>query len=136
MGRDRPYSLLIADDDRGFRETLREVFEPYFELLEAESGEQAVALVEYRRVDVALLDMHMTEMTGLDTIRVIKSVCVETPCILITADATDELRRTASEASAFSVLRKPVSRRELVEAVSTAMVDAYEDPDVLRFRWN
>jgi two-component system, response regulator PdtaR len=134
MGRGRSWSLLIADDDRGFREALRHVFEPWFELFEAESGEEAVALVEYRRVDVALLDMHMPVMTGLETLRVIKQVHVETPCILITADATDELRRTATEASAFSVLKKPVSRRELMETVSTALSRAYSEE--LPFRMN
>ena len=80
--------------------------------------------------------MNMSAMTGLETIREIKRVWVETPCILITADATEELRRTATAASAHSVLKKPVTRRELFQTVSTAMADVYEDRDVLPFRLN
>ena len=40
----QPYQMLIADDDPGFRETLRMVLEPYFSLFEASSGEEAVAI--------------------------------------------------------------------------------------------
>jgi len=125
----QPYQMLIADDDPGFRETLRMVLEPYFSLFEASSGEEAVAIVEYERVDIALLDMHMPLMTGLDALRVLKSINAAAPCILITADATDELRQTATEADAYSVLAKPVSKSDLVATVSTALQDAYEDPD-------
>lgn len=136
MRRSTPYSLLIADDDRAFRDILKEVFEPWFRLLEAESGEEAVAVVECQRVDIALLDMHMSVMTGLETIREIKRTQIETPCILITADATDELRKTATDAAAHSVLKKPVSRRLLVETVSTAFRNAYGARDDLHLGWN
>ncbi len=132
MVRTRPYHLLIVDDDAGFRLALRQVFEPLFELVEAESGEEAVAIVEYRPVDVALLDMHMDVMTGIETIRVLKRVNSAAPCILITSDPSDEVRRDACEADAFTVLRKPVTRRELVATVSTALEDAYDDGEFPR----
>jgi two-component system, response regulator PdtaR len=125
----KPYHLLIADDDAGFRETLRLIFEPYFCTIEAESGEEAVELCERVQVDIALLDMHMRLLTGLQTLRILKSINALAPCILITADATEELRRDATEAEAFSVLAKPVSKRDLVTTVSTALETAYDDPD-------
>lgn len=120
------YQVLLADDDRAFRETLRGVLEPYYQLFEAESGEHAVEIVESERVDAALLDMHMHRMTGLEAIRAIKDLCEVIPCILVTGDATDELRRDAVEVDAYSVLSKPVRRTELVAAVMTALEEAYE----------
>lgn len=129
--RSRPYHLLIADDDVGFRDTLQRVFERFFELIVVESGEEAVAVVEYQPVDIALLDMHMHVMTGIETIRALKQVNASAPCILITSDATEQVRLDATAADAFSVLKKPVSRKELVTTVSTAIEDAYEDPDAL-----
>lgn len=126
---EKQYQLLIADDDAAFRETLRQILEPYFELAEASSGEEAIAIVEYQPVDIALLDMHMHELTGLETLRILKRLNEEAPCILITADATDDLVRDAEEADAFSVLAKPVSKNDLFVTVSTAIEDAYEDPD-------
>eukprot|EP00913_Durusdinium_trenchii_P008852 g8318.t1 len=126
---EKPYQLLIADDDDAFRLTLRQILEPFFELAEASSGEEAIAIVEYQPVDIALLDMNMRELTGLDTLRVLKSINEDAPCILITADATEELVRDAEEADAYSVLAKPVSKNDLFTTVSTAIEDAYEDPN-------
>lgn len=127
----RQYQLLIADDDDAFRETLRLILEPCFELVEAASGEEAITIVEYHRVDIALLDMNMQELTGLDTMRFIKTINEEAPCILITADFSEDLLRDAEKADAFSVLAKPVTRRDVVRTVSTAMLAAYDDADAV-----
>ena len=125
VARRRTYEILIADDDPGFRETLKLVLEPYFHTVEAESGEEAIEIVERRPVDLALFDMHMHVLTGLEALRIIRERHVILPCILITADATDALRRDAVEA--YSVLQKPVSKSELVQTVSTALAKAYDE---------
>ena len=131
----KPYHLLLADDDAGFRETVRGILEPYFLLFEAESGEEALELVERERVDIALLDMHMRRLTGLETLRILKSHNEVAPCILITADASEELRRDAREADAYCVLAKPVKKMDLVTSVSSALVDVYDDPDAFSLAW-
>ena len=123
----KSYELLITDDDPGFRAALREVLEPYFQLMEASSGEEAIDIVRRHPVDILLLDMHMHRLTGLETLRVVKSLLVWLPCILITADATEELQKEAAEAQAYSVLRKPVTRRELVTTVSSALTQTYPE---------
>jgi CheY-like chemotaxis protein len=124
---EQPFQLLITDDNPSFRKVLREVLEdrPFLELHEAESGEQAVEVVTHRRIDIVLLDMHMHVMTGLDTIRVLKQMDRVRPCILITSDTNDDLKRDAQEADAFSVLKKPVPCKELVQLVSRALTQAY-----------
>jgi CheY-like chemotaxis protein len=128
--RSRPYELLVADDDAEFRRTLRLVLEPHVVLCEAACGEEAVEIVRTRAVDLVLLDMNMRALSGLDTLRVVKSLRAALPCIIITASFTDELQRTAALADAFSVLKKPVSRRVLLRTVSQALQAAYDDPDV------
>ena len=127
------YQLLIADDDQEFRDTLKQIFAPRFELLEAASGEEAVEIVQYQRVDVVLLDMHMEVLTGLDTLRIVKRVNAIVPCIIITADVSDALRHDLEQADAYSVLNKPVTRSEVVSTVSSAVSSVYDDPDVLRW---
>ena len=126
----RPYELLVADDDAEFRRTLRLVLEPHVDLFEAECGEEAVEIVRTRSVDLVLLDMHMQALSGLDTLRQVKSLRASLPCIIITASFTDELRKLAGQADAFSVLKKPVTRRLLLTTVSRALEMAYDDPDV------
>ena len=125
-----PYHLLIADDDESFRWTLKEIFEPHFETFVAESGEAAIELSHRTRIDIALLDMHMVHLTGLDAVRAIKEIDDVIPCILITSDVSEDLRQEASLADAFSVLRKPVSKSQLVKTVSHAIEFAYKDDDV------
>lgn len=126
----RPYELLLADDDAEFRRTLRQVLEPHVGLCEAECGEQAVEIVRTQHVDLVLLDMHMQVLSGLDTLRLVKALRAALPCIIITASFTEELRRSAEKANAFSVLKKPVTRRTLLSTVSSALQTAYGDPDV------
>ena len=133
---EKPYQLLIADDDESFRKALREILDPFFELAEAGSGEEAIAIVEYQQVDIALIDMNMQELTGLETLRILKSLNEIAPCILITADVSEDLKRDAEDADAFSVLAKPVSKSELVVTISTALEDAYEDPNPFDWQSN
>ena len=118
---ERSYRMLIADDDSRFRDVLRSIFEPNFEMLEAESGEEAIEIAESEALDIALLDMHMPVLTGLETLTALKTMQILLPCILITADATEDLRRLATQADAFSVLKKPVRKTELVLTVSSAL---------------
>ena len=124
------FRLLIADDNSSFRQTVREVLERrfHFEISEVSCGEEAVDYVQECQIDIVLLDMHMHHMTGLDTIRVLKDMNALRPCILITSDDSDDLRRDAFEVNVHSVLQKPVRRQELVTTVSLALHDAYDEP--------
>ncbi|MHC4877549.1 MAG: response regulator [Planctomycetota bacterium] len=130
MTRTKPYHLLIADDDPDFREVLRSIFEPWFALMEAASGEQAVEIVEGERVDLVLLDMNMERLTGLETIRIVKQIDQRLPCILVTGDFDERLQTEALQADAWSVLPKPVRKQELIQTVSLAIDSTYGDPNV------
>ena len=124
------YQLLVADDDDDFRHVVCEIFAPFFRLIEVDSGEEALDVAAHQEVHLALFDMHMKQLTGLETLRQLRSLHVETPCILITADYTDSLREDAEQADAFSVLRKPVTRRDLVSTVARAVETAYHDREL------
>lgn len=121
------YQLLVADDDEDFRQTVCEIFAPFFRLIEARSAEEAIELVSREVVHLALFDMHMQQLTGLDAVRHLRSLHIVAPCIIVTADYTDSLRNDAEQAAAFSVLKKPVTRRDLVATVARAVETAYDD---------
>jgi two-component system, response regulator PdtaR len=124
---EQPYQLLVADNDDDFRHVVCEIFAPFFRLIEVDSGEEALDVAAHQEVHLALFDMHMKQLTGLETLRQLRSLHFETPCILITADYTDSLRDDAEQADAFSVLRKPITRRDLVSTVAMAVETAYHD---------
>ena len=116
--------LLISDDDRDFRETLRAVFEDRgFSTILASDGEEAVHIVSEKSIHVVLIDMHMPKLTGLEAIRRIKERKEAVPCILISAGLTESIRRQADRA--FSLLEKPVSFSRLTRTVDSAMLAAY-----------
>lgn len=125
-----PYELLVADDDAEFRRMLRLVLEPHVELFEAECGEEAVEIVRTREVDLVLVDMHMRALSGLDTLRLVKTLRAALPCILMTANPTVEIRQRAALENAFTVLKKPMTRRLLLSTVSGALKSAYDDPEL------
>ena len=105
-----PLGLLIADDDPGFRGTLRTVFEPEgFRTYEAASGEEAIEIARVEPVHVLLMDWQMPLMSGLEAFRVIKSILGLVPCVFMTGRPTKEFMLRALAEKAFTVIEKPVS---------------------------
>ena len=120
-------SLLITDDDPNFRETLRVVFEPEgFRTLLAGDGEEALQIARSQEVHLALLDMHMPKLTGLETLRLLKRFRAMLPCILLSAHLDELTIKQARLAQAFSVLSKPITRRQLTGVVRQALRRTYD----------
>ena len=119
-------SLLITDDDRDFRETLRQVFAPRgFRTLLAGDGEEALDILHQETVHLLLLDMHMPKLSGLETIREVRQQIGRLPWILMSARMDEMVRSEAEQAQASSVLAKPVSFSDLTGAVRRALFEAY-----------
>lgn len=113
--------LLIADDDAAFRQTVVEILEPYFRTIAVPTGEHAIRVFEDRSVDLALFDMHMPLLTGLEAIRWIREHELQLPCILMSSEVTEELESRALELETFSVLRKPPRRSQLLDTIHGAL---------------
>jgi CheY-like chemotaxis protein len=117
-------SLLITDDDRALRETLRDVFEPRgFRTLLAADGLEALQIVQQATIHLVLIDMHMPRLTGLEAIRRIRQLRAQLPCILISAQVDDDLR---TQTEPFKVLAKPLSCRQVTETVADALRATYD----------
>jgi|SRR3954466_14576491 len=125
----RPYSILITDDDRDSRETLRDIVEPQgYRTILAASGEEALEIVHGEPVHLVLVDYRMPRLTGLETIRLMHQENAVLPCILVTADAEPALIRQALLAHAYSVIPKPVSKNVVLYTVVRALGRAYGPP--------
>jgi DNA-binding NtrC family response regulator len=125
----RPYSILITDDDRGCRESLRDIVEAEgFRTRLAECGEEALEIIRDEPIHLALLDMQMPRLTGLETLQLLRQINVVLPCILVTADASELLIRQALRMQAYSVIPKPVSKHVVLYTVVRALVRVYGNP--------
>ena len=123
---DRTYSILVTDDDPACRETFREIFEPVgFRTFLAESGEEAIEIVNRHDVHLALMDMHLPKLSGLETMAIVRQIKGMFPMILISAESDDRLMRRALSAQAYSVLSKPVSRNLVIYVVQRALEKFY-----------
>jgi CheY-like chemotaxis protein len=120
------FSILITDDDPAARETLREIMAPQgYRTLMAESGEEAIELIRQHEVHLALMDMHLPRLSGLETMAIVRQIKGVFPAILITADQDDDLMRRALSENAFSVLAKPVSKHVVIYVVHKALEKYY-----------
>lgn len=115
-------SLLITDDDRAWRETLRQVFAVRgFQTWLAADGEEALHIVHREQVDLLLADMHMPRLSGLELLRRLQRFQTAPAAILVTSDWTESLREEALRASAVDVLRKPLRLGQLVATVQRVL---------------
>ena len=101
--------VLVADDDRELRAGVCELFRGWnFQILQAETGTEALEILRGTRLSLALLDMHMPGHTGLELLSVIRQETLGVPCIFLSGDATEAVRAMAVREGALAVFKKPV----------------------------
>src|SRR5262245_58172065 len=121
-----PFSILLADDDRLQLDTLQEILEPQgFRTLLANDGEKALEIARQEIVHVALFDVHMPKLTGLETLQLLRQFNILLPVILLTADSSSELLHQAIQASASSVIPKPVSKNVVLYTLTRVLGRSY-----------
>lgn len=112
-------SILISDDDRGIRETLRDLFVPRgFRTFLAKDGEEGLYILRREAVHVVVTDLEMPKLTGLELIRRARELDTDVPFILVSAS---EALRQAPHEGIFSVVPKPFSRQEICGVVDRAL---------------
>lgn len=124
----KSYSILITDDDRDYREALRELVEPEgYRTVLASSGEEALDILREEPIHLALFDMHMPRMTGVEAVEIVHQINAILPCILVTADPSEDVMRQAFRVRVYSVLPKPVSKNMLLYTMVRALMKVYGD---------
>jgi len=118
---DRPRMLLV-DDERPFLEVLTErLTSREFEVLACESGPEALRVLgEGRGVDVAVVDVIMPGMSGVETLREIKRRFPQVEVIMLTGQATVRTGIEGMRLGAFDYLEKPCDLGQLVLKVNEA----------------
>src|ERR1700685_573044 len=87
-------TLLIVDDEDGPRQSLRVIFKDDFNLLMAEDGPTAIDLAQKNEIDVAVLDIRMAGMSGIEVLERLKYVNPNIEVIMMTAfETTDTIRQ-------------------------------------------
>jgi len=117
----RKGTLLIVDDEDGPRQSLQVVFKGEYELLLAADGPTAIELAQKNRVDVAILDIRMKGMSGIEVLERLKYVDPKIEVIMMTAFETTETMRQALRLRACDYINKPFDLATVRSAVASAM---------------
>ena len=119
-------NLLVTDDDSAFRQVVCEgLVRRGFQVTEARDGQEAIEVLQRAQVHMALLDFHMPRLSGLEVIRHLYESPESPPCVLMSAELDDEVRREAQRMRAYDVLSKPVRMQQLTQIVCSALTAVY-----------
>ena len=114
--------IVLAEDEAIIRLDLRESLqeEGYEVVGDVGRGDQAVEMVDELRPDVAIFDIKMPGMSGLEAAKIVsdKKIC---PVVMLTAFSQREIIEQARDAGALAYLVKPFQKTDLVPAIELAI---------------
>jgi DNA-binding NarL/FixJ family response regulator len=114
-----PIQILFADDHIMVRQVVRALLEQagMAVLGEASDGQEALQIADAQPPDVALLDITMPHLNGLETARRLRDACPQTKMIMLTAHTEDSYVLEAVQAGAVGYVVKTQATRDLVQAI-------------------
>jgi two-component system sensor histidine kinase/response regulator len=114
-------SILYVDDELINLELFRINFEDDYNVITAESGNEALSILASNYIPVIVSDLKMPGMNGLELISKIKGQSPEKICIMLTAYAeTDVMLKAVNEELIFRYLLKPWRKTELMQVIHNA----------------
>ncbi len=127
---EKPYKVLVIDDDAAIRMTLTAFLEDSgYAVMEAGEGRTAIELFSLERPDIVLTDLRMPDMDGLSVIARLKGESPSTPIIVITGTGDSTAAKEAVSQGAWGYMMKPVSdMRELEILMESALAEKKGKP--------
>lgn len=115
------FRVLLVDDETEFLETLvKRLKKRKLDVSSAESGQEALQVLQQNPVDVVVLDVRMPDMDGLETLKEIKRIKPNVEVIMLTGHANVEVAIQGMELGAFDYLMKPMDIDELLYKLQDA----------------
>ena len=116
-------SILVVDDEKSQREILEMILSGEgYDVTTASSGEAALRIARERRFDLALTDLKMTGMDGIELLSKLLAFDSSIIVILLTAHGSIDSAKEALRRGAFDYLEKPFEREQLLETIRRALL--------------
>ncbi len=114
-------ALLLADDDDEFRGSMARMLARHgFQVHEAPDGEAALSAAQRRAFDVAVLDLKMPGLSGIELLEKFRDSHSECEVIVLTGEGTIEMAVHAMKLGAYDFLTKPFPLRDLEKLIGKA----------------
>ena len=116
--------ILVVDDEEEFCRNLEDILEmENYEVTTAYDGFKGLELVKQNDFDVVLMDVKMPVMNGVETFKKMKKIVPDTPVIMVTAYAVEELLKDALRNGAFGTLKKPLNFDKLFQLIEESVLE-------------
>ena len=114
--------ILILDDDTSLLVTLVDILKGKgYEPISVQTGAAALEKVEQISIDVALIDLRLGDISGLEALKGIKTRCPKAECILMTGYASQSSAIEAIQLGAYGFFQKPFDMEELLLSIYRAL---------------
>jgi DNA-binding NtrC family response regulator len=114
--------ILIIDDERSIRNTLKEILTyEGFEVSEAQDGMEGLKAVEKGKFDVILCDIKMPKMDGIEVLEKIQELAPETPVVIVSGHGNIDTAVEAIKKGAFDYIAKPLDLNRTLVTIRNAM---------------
>ncbi|MEK6758460.1 MAG: sigma-54 dependent transcriptional regulator [Deltaproteobacteria bacterium] len=114
-------SVLLVEDEEYIRENLSEILGMHgYHVEVAANGETGVEMVRKKDYDIVLTDLRLPGMDGIEVVRNVKTITPDAACIILTGYATVETAVEAMRVGAFTYLKKPFGKDELLVTIEKA----------------
>ncbi len=114
--------LLIIDDEKSIRRTLREILEyEKYQVDEAADGVEGITLIQKNKYDIILCDIKMPKMDGIEVLEKVMQLSSDTPVVMISGHGNIETAVEAVKKGAFDFISKPLDLNRLLVTIRNAM---------------
>jgi DNA-binding NtrC family response regulator len=124
----QPIKILVIDDEPSVGDALSIVLGDLGYMVDVVlNGRDGIELASRERFSVAITDLRLPDMSGLDVLRHIKSCDPDCPIIIITAHSTPEIIDESKRLGAFEMLSKPFFPSEILALINSVLNRAHAD---------
>lgn len=117
--------LLLVDDEQAYVRILsKRLTKRDFDVTTAFSGIQGIQALRKEEFDVAVLDLKMEDMDGIEVLKIFKKMSPKLSVIMLTGHGSEQAAREGIEFGAFDYLMKPCELEDLVERIKAAAEEA------------
>jgi len=120
--KDNPIRLLLVDDEEGFVNVLtKRLARRNINVTVALSGTEGIQALRKKDFDVAVLDLKMEDMDGIEVLKIFKKMYPEMAVIMLTGHGSEQAAKEGMEYGAFDYLTKPCELEELIEKITESV---------------
>ena len=116
--------LLYADDEPALRELVQNHLTlEGFDVETVADGEETIRMLNEKKFDLVILDVHMPKMDGLEVLKYMKAHGMKSRMIVLTGDGDPHIVSECAKYGALDYLTKPYNYHELIEAIDRELTE-------------